>query len=74
MKIISVEINIEHEPLEPQGMEVGDRSDFADSLREEMCFSLATEIPDDEPSAPHVEQLLAELGRRFKTLNARKTN
>jgi hypothetical protein len=80
MKTIAVEINIGHvadEPIEVQALrEAGVEPDkmIASGINESFTLCVHQDIDDSEPSSDHAEKLIAELGRRYRCLNARKTN
>lgn len=61
MKIVAVEISVEH------------MDDGGNPRKESGRLSMEDYIMDDEPVQPVVERLTAELLRRYKTPNARKT-
>lgn len=62
MKVVAVEISIEH------------LNDGGPDLRKESGrLSMEDYVEDDQPVQPVVEKLTAELLRRYRSLNARKT-
>jgi len=64
VKIIRVELEISYLEEDPT----------ENSISEETVLRLEKTIEDRVPSLPSVEELTAEALRRYKTLNARKTN
>jgi hypothetical protein len=62
MKIVAVEISVEHR-----------RTAATDARKECGRLSMEDYVEDDQPLQPVVEKLTAELLRRYRSLNARKT-
>ena len=71
MKIIAVEISIEHVPDEAN---ITPENPMLAGLTEAFSLSLNMEVADDEPAEIHAVNITNELLRRYCRLNARKTN
>jgi hypothetical protein len=75
MKIIAVEISVEHVTDEPSVDLMNDEEEAViASHGESFTLTISQEVGDDESAAPHIEKAAAELLRRYRTINARKTN
>lgn len=77
MKIIALEISIEHVPNEAEEVLFGESAVATETTgphQENFRFSISQELADDEPAIGHIERIATELMRRYRTLNARKTN
>lgn len=66
MKIVAIEISINHSDDTAE-----DRFQSSD---ENSTLAMTRCIEDTTPTGPVVEELSAELLRRYKVLNSRKTN
>jgi hypothetical protein len=74
MKTVTAEISVNYESEQAVDGEVPIDRAVAAASSENFQFSLTADVADDVPCAPVVEQLLHEMLRRYKHLNARKTN
>jgi hypothetical protein len=72
MKTIRIEISVEH--VMDEADDVGDTIVESGVPDESTTMALTKCIDDNESTAAAVEQLNAELMRRFKFINARRTN
>jgi hypothetical protein len=68
MKIVAVEISIEHLPETEEGIPA------AASPNESFTLAVSLEVDDATETGPIVKQLMADLQNRYDHLNARKTN
>jgi hypothetical protein len=73
MKIIAIEISVEHCPDAPEDALPVEQETTGPHL-EAFTLSISQEIADDMPSGEFIEKAVAELMRRYRSLNARKTN
>ena len=82
MKTIAVQIEVEHVPTEDldqreafeEANALGEGKCLASAINESFTLCVHQDIDDSEPTGPHAEKLINELGRRYRNLNARKTN
>jgi hypothetical protein len=73
MKIIAIEISVEHCPDAPEDA-IPVEQETAGPQRETFALSISQEVPDGQPVAEFIQKANAELMRRYWSLNARKTN